>query len=278
MSAPERYVDLHLHSTHSDGADAPAEVAQRAAELGFAAIALTDHDSVTGLDEAREAAVAHGMEFMPGVEISANYGRFELHVLGLGISVQSEAIQTLLNRLKEGRSRRADLIIGKLNDLGIPITRKDVEARTANGTVGRLHLAQQLLDMGVTSGVQEGFDRFIGAGRKAYVPKKKLSCEQALAAIHEAGGLAVIAHPGVGRSTSRILPNLLRLPFDGIEVYHTRHRPEHVTEFARLAQEHGLLVTGGSDCHGRAKNQSPEMGKVRLPYAHFEHLKAALGQ
>ena len=249
---------------------------QRAAELGFAAIALTDHDAVSGLAEAAEAADKCNIEFLPGVEISAHYGRFEVHVVGLGIDPCFQPLCEEADRLKEGRALRADEMINKLNKMGIPIDREDVEARTADGTIGRMHLAQELMDMGITRTVQEGFDKYIKVGRRAYVPKMSLSCEKAVDLIHQAGGLAIIGHPGVGKTTRQILQHLLKLPFDGIEVHHTRHSGDHVAEFRRVARDHNLLISGGSDCHGSAKSQPPEMGKIRLPYKYFEQIKSAL--
>jgi hypothetical protein len=175
--------------------------------------------------------------------------------------------------LREARNRRAERIVGKLNAAGVPVTMETLLAR-AGGAVGRMHIAREVHALGHARTVQDAFDRYLNAGRRAYVPKARIDCAEALGLIHEAGGLAFVAHPGIG-TTRRLLPRLLELPFDGIEAYHCKHGPGHVAEFLELAESRGLLVSGGSDCHGAAKGE-PEMGKVRVPVAHYERIRERL--
>lgn len=248
---------------------------ERAAEAGFAAIAITDHDTVSAIAPATVAARRFGMELLPGTEISAQYGAHEIHVLGLGIAPANPRLTEALGQLVTGRRERAERIVEKLNGLGMPITVEAVVARAACGAVGRIHIAQEIHSMGFSPTVQGAFDKFIGKGKKAFVTKPAPACEEAIDLIHAAGGLAFLAHPCLGQ-TPKLLPHLLKLPFDGIEVYHSRHSPGQIEEYRRHAEAEDLLITGGSDCHGAAKNQPPEMGKVRLPYAHIERIKEAL--
>jgi len=278
MQPPDtKYVDLHLHTWYSDGTNPPSRVVERAAALGIAAIAVTDHDAVAGLDEARSAADRAGIEFLDGVEISAGADRLELHIVGLGIHPDDPALGAALRRLQQARSRRADKIIARLNELGVPVRRANIEARTANGVIGRLHIAQEVEALGFVKTVQGAFAQYIGAGRPAYVPKERLPCTEAIDVIHGAGGLAFLGHPGIGGIKNH-LEKLLRFPFDGIEAYHSKHSPGETEGFTLAARDHGLLVAGGSDCHGSAKKRKAEMGTVRMPYEYYRRVKETLAK
>lgn len=274
MNAPQAFVDLHLHSNRSDGSDPPVEVARRAAALGIAAIALTDHDTVAGNTACRVEAERLGVEFLDGVEISAGIRDKEFHILGLGVDPGSPELIATLRMVEENRVKRAHLIMKKLQALDIPIDPERVFAR-GEGASGRMHIAQELHEMGYADTVQAAFDTYIGGGKKAFIPKKTLSIEAAITGIHNAGGLAFLAHPGIG-NTKQWLPKLMAFAFDGVEAFHSKHTPGQVDEFITLAQENGLLVTGGSDCHGTA-GAGPEMGKVRMPYRYYEEIVARLG-
>lgn len=247
---------------------------QRATALGLSAIAITDHDTVEGVMEGMSAASAAGIAFLSGVEISGSFVGNEVHVVGLGVDVGHAHLLDALKMQIERRNRRAREIIEKLHALGIPVAHETVEARTAGGIVGRMHIAQEIHELGFSATVQDAFDRYIGAGGPAYVRKAAMSVAEAIDVIHAAGGLAFLAHPGIGR-TMRVLTRLMRLPFDGIEAYHCKHGPEQTKEFIRYARERGLLIAGGSDCHGQAK-MKPEMGTVLVPYEHFASIGEAL--
>ncbi len=271
-AADPRWVDLHLHTHYSDGADAPAAVAARAAELGASAIAITDHDTLAALPEAAAACASHGIEFLPGVEISSRAGSKELHILGLGVRPDDAPLIATLRRMAAARADRGRRMVERLAQLGVPVSWDDIAGR-AGGVVGRMHIAQAVVAAGHAQTIQDAFDKFIKAGRPAYVPRETLTPREAVDAIHAAGGLAFVAHPGVGDLESR-LESLLTEGFDGVEVFHSKHGPHHQQRFATLAAERGLLISGGSDCHGNVKGDGLLMGRVRVPYAVYEAIRA----
>ncbi len=272
--ADPRWVDLHLHTNYSDGADAPEAVAERAAGLGASAIAITDHDTLAGLREAAEACARRGVEFLPGVEISSHAGSKELHILGLGVDPESASLRSTLARMAEARSERGKQIVARLQRMDVPIAWEDVE-KLAGGVVGRMHIARTLVAKGVVPTIQDAFDKFLKAGRPAFMPRETLSPCEAVDTIHAAGGLAFVAHPGIGDLESR-LEALLPEGFDGIEVMHSRHAPPQQARFAALAAARGLMMTGGSDCHGGIKGDGLLMGKVRVPYRVYAAIRARL--
>lgn len=247
---------------------------QRAAEAGIAALAITDHDSVSGLPEAGKSARARGIAFLKGVELTCGFERLEVHVVGLGIAPESPHLRQLLDTLAKGRAERLGAILDKLESLGIAVPHENITARTADA-VGRMHIAQELHDAGHVRTVQEAFDRYIGRGKPAFVASARVPSHEAIEAIHAAEGLAFVAHPGLG-GIRKELPRLLTLPFDGIEAYHPQHKPGRVDEFIQLAKSNNLLVSGGSDCHGRAKGRRPLMGKMRVPMERYEGIRSAL--
>ena len=271
------WVDLHLHSRCSDGSDSPAEVVRRAAVMGMSGLALTDHDSVQGLEEAAAAAGQAGLGFLNGVEISAGHAGIEVHVVGLGVHPDCGFFRETIAGLAQGRTRRFLEMARKLQDAGLDVL-AFAEATVRDGEpCGRMNLAARLKEMGVTRSVQEGFDRFLKPGGAGYVPKPLVSVETAVEAVHAAEGLALVAHPGLSKGLLRILPELLKRPFDGIEAYHVSHSPARVDELLGLARERGLYVAGGSDCHGTIKGHRPEMGRVHVPLAAVRPLLERLG-
>ena len=247
----ERFVDLHMHSTASDGSVAPADVVAAAQRAGLSAIALTDHDTVDGVAEAQHAGELLGVRVVAGVELSAVDDGDEIHVLGLHLT-HPEHIASALDELKETRRERARTTVERLNALGIPVTLEAVFAAAGDGAVGRPHVAKALVAGGWARDFREAFDRWLGTGRPACVEKRTVTFEEAARLIHEAGGISVYAHPG-GDASRAVLEELASLGLDSVEVLHPSHTTDEIVRLAALTDELGLLPSGGSDWHGVAE-------------------------
>lgn len=247
--------DLHLHTTASDGTDSPSSLVSLAAEKGFEVLAITDHDTMSGVAEAREAGRRLGVRVISGVEISAG-GDTEVHVLGYAIREPDKLVQ-VLERMRTQRSQRMSQMVMKLNGLGIPVDLERVNGM-AKESVGRSHLARALVEDGVVRDVREAFQRYLAPGRPAYVEREKLTVRQAVQLIDSAGGIPVIAHPGQNHGDTFWLKErfaeLKEAGLRGVEVYHMAHSQQQAITFARMAKDLSLLVTGGSDYHGTIKN------------------------
>lgn len=250
-------IDLHLHTTHSDGSQTPAEVIRLAHEAGVSALAITDHDITTGLPEAIAAGQELGIEIIPGIEISSRHGESELHVLGYFIKWQDAQLNARLMTLRESRHRRNPKIIELLQAAGIDITYDEVRAVAGSDSVGRPHIARVLMDKKVVTTAKEAFDRFLAEGKAAYVPRDLPAPVDAIRWIKDAGGLAVLAHPTWVKTTEGTLTDLARQlkeqGLDGVEVHYSTHTPRQTRTYLSLAKQLGLLVTGGSDFHGMTK-------------------------
>lgn len=246
---PAAFVDLHSHSTASDGSCEPAEVVRAAVIAGLSAIALTDHDSVAGVPEATAEGERLGIRVIPGVELSAHDddGR-EIHLLGLHLATLGPLEQALVG-LRDVRRQRAEEIVRKLNELGVPLRMESVLEEAQGGALGRPHVARALISGGFVYSAREAFDRYLGNGRPACVDKARLAVVDAIRLVHEAEGLAVLAHPGPAGRRER-LEWFQRLGLDGVEVRHPGHVPEDETRLAALATELRLVPSGGSDWHG----------------------------
>lgn len=242
------FVDLQVHSTASDGALAPAAVVQAAADAQLFAIAITDHDTVDGLDEAAEAGQRLGVRIVPGVELSTHFDDDELHLLGLHLS-NREAMRDALADLRLQRVARAERIVATLNAHSIPITMQAVMQEAGDGAVGRPHIARAMLAGGWVREFREAFDKWIGWGRPAYMAKDKFDVADAIALVHKAGGLAVWAHPGDSATPTRIA-RLADMGMDAVEVLHPSHPPYLVQRLVEHTEKAGLLPSGGSDWHG----------------------------
>ena len=257
-----RFVDLHAHSTASDGSRAPADVVAAARAAGLAAIALTDHDTMAGVSEAIQAGQALGVRVVPGVELSAMEGEREVHVLGLHIE-HVEPIEDTLTVLRDRRVIRAQEMVQKLNELGIPVTFDAVLAQAGTGAIGRPHLARVLINEGWARDSRDAFDRYLGAGKPAFVPKHRLTVGDAIDLIHTGGGLAVLAHPGSeGRRDA--VQRYVALGLDGLEVRHPGHNSEDTARLGALVEFFGLVPSGGSDWHG-ASDGLRTLGVMRVP-------------
>lgn len=257
-----RCVDLHTHSTASDGARPPREVVRAARELKLEAIALTDHDTVDGLPDAMDEGRIQGVRVVPGVELSAVEDDSETHVLGLHVQ-QMHRLEAQLRNLRAMRLTRAERIVARLNELGVRVTLQDVLVQSGDGAVGRPHIARALVNEGWATDMRDAFDRYLGNGRAAFVPKDRLSIQEAIAMIHEAGGLAILAHPGQSGTRTRI-EALVELGLDGVEVRHPSHNGEDIARLSALVEHFGLVPSGGSDWHGSAEG-GRTLGMMRVP-------------
>lgn len=269
--------DLHLHSHYSDGSFPPAEVVRRAKAAGLAAVALTDHDTVDGLPEFFAAATAAGLTAIPGAELSVDEEDREIHLLGYLIRWEDVALRAALTRFAAERRVRAAAMLSRLQKMGVRIPMQAVERVAGKGTLGRPHVAAALVEAGVVGSVQEAFDRYLARGKPAYVPRTGFTAAEAIALVREAGGVPVLAHP-IRSGVLGEVPRLVAVGLMGLEAYHTGHDAADTLAVCRVAEEHGLLVTGGSDCHGEIKGQAPLLGRIRLPWEHLLRLYAAAGQ
>ncbi|MBV6521925.1 MAG: Phosphoribosyl 1,2-cyclic phosphate 1,2-diphosphodiesterase [Gemmatimonadaceae bacterium] len=278
MTRTERYADLQLHSSASDGSDAPGEVIRRAHALGFAAVALTDHDTLLGLPEARRTADALGVELIPACEISTlDADERQIDVLAYGVSTTDRRFENTLRSLRDGRFARAWGMVQKLNEFGYTVS-FDRVMEIAGGTenIGRPHVARAMVEAGVVPDVKSAFtEEFILDGGRCYVQRLKVSPEEAIVMIHDAGGVAVAAHPGRTRLSDEEIVGLVASGLDGIEAFYPQHDDAQTERFLGLAEQHRLLVTGGSDDHGDV-NEGRLMGTIRLPYAYVDALNVAM--
>lgn len=269
------YVDLHLHSHYSDGSDSPSRVVERAQALGIHAIALTDHDTIDGLPEARAAAEAAGIAFLNGVEVSCRFEDMGVHLLAYGFNPADAPLVGMLRELSSSRADRAVRILERLAEAGIQIHREELGELEEGGALTRMHIARILRERGYVRTVQGAFDQYLNPGRPAWIPSESVPVAEAIATVHNAGGLIFVAHPHLTRRLKRRMDALLEHPFDGIEAYHSSHSREGIRVLKLLAHERDLLVSGGSDCHGLAKGKT-EMGNVKTPLSYWDALQARL--
>jgi hypothetical protein len=266
-----KFADLHLHSHFSDGTFSPEELAAHGQRLGLAALALTDHDSVEGCARMTAACGAAGIEFVTGTELTAEHNDVELHLLGYFVDTQNEKLLVDLAKFQAVRQNRIREMAARLNALNIPLEAESVFALANCKSPGRPHVARALVKAGLCQSLDEAFARFLKKNRPAWVPKAKVSALEGIALIRQAGGLAVMAHPGLNR-TDDVIPALVDAGLDGIECFHTKHSTATARRYLGIADKFHLLVTGGSDCHGFSKGK-PLIGTVKLPYEYVEKLK-----
>ncbi len=276
-------VDLHLHTTASDGAMRPSEIVRYAKKKRLRAIAITDHDTIEGLEEGVSEGERIGFEVIPGIEISAEHSSGSMHLLGYFFDIRHPLLKERLVFLQNARAERNPKIVAKLNDLGIKVTYEDVVRASGGGQVGRPHFAQVLLDKGYVSSFQGAFDQFLKKGAPAYVDKFRFTPKEALHFINQAGGVGVLAHPNTLGTNGyadleRLILELMEYGLRGIEVYYPEHSSLAVAQYEALVERHGLLATGGTDYHGLEKDGleiGVGRGGMRLPYSLVEGLKAA---
>ena len=254
-------LDLHIHTTASDGSLTPTQVVQLARKKGFSLIAVTDHDTMGGVAEALEAGKKYNVDVVPGVEISSGV-TLEVHMLGYGMSPGHPVMKAMMEDMRAARVERMERIIENLQKMGVPITVEEVEA-VAGGAIGRPHIAQVLIAHGLVPDVRTAFREYIGVGAKAYVERRKMTSEQVVANIRDAGGVPVLAHGGLLRISevelNQWIDNMAKKGLMGLECYHNAHTPQMERLLRAAAERNGLLVTGGSDFHG-ASRPDVEMG------------------
>ena len=267
-----KFADLHLHTYFSDGTFSPEELVGHGHRLGFAALALTDHDSVEGCARMIAACEAAGIDFIPGTELTAEHNDTEIHLLGYYVDTQNDKFLSDIARFQSVRQDRIREMVARLNGLNVPLQVESVFALANCRSPGRPHVARALVKAGLVRSLDEAFERFLKKNRPAWVPKAKMSALEAIELIHQAGGLAVMAHPGLNR-TDDVIPVLVEAGLDGIECFHTKHSTNTSERYLEIADKYHLLITGGSDCHGFSKGK-PLIGTVKLPYEHVEKLKA----
>ncbi len=251
----ERLIDLHVHTTASDGTFKPSEVVRIASEAGLSAIAITDHDTVLGYQEAADAAAQYGIEVIPGIEISTRY-HGAVHILGYYVNPSSAGMTEVLDWIVQNRDNRNRKVCALMQADGLPVYYEEMKARFGD-VVGRPHFASVLVELGLAKNVQDAFARFVEKGQKYYLPRTFLPIEHSVEIITEAGGLPVLAHPYQYRLDEASLRNLIEHCMEyglvGIECFYTGYTDEQSAYLCKLAREYGLLQTGGSDFHGQNK-------------------------
>jgi predicted metal-dependent phosphoesterase TrpH len=266
------FADLHLHTYFSDGTYSPEELAAQAQRHSLGAVALTDHDTVEGCVPTASACAAAGIEFIPGTELTAEQGGHEIHILGYGMDLENPRLLAEIGKFQIVRQNRIREMVARLNQLNVPLQAETVFALANCRAPGRPHVARALVKAGLCGSLDEAFERFLKKNRPAWVPKFKMSADHAIALLHQAGAVAIMAHPGLNRC-DEVIPTMVDAGLDGIECFHTKHSTVTVERYLEIADRFRLLVTGGSDCHGSSKGK-PVMGTVKLPYQHVEKLKA----
>ncbi|MDH5298281.1 MAG: PHP domain-containing protein [Desulfobulbaceae bacterium] len=269
-------IDLHTHSTCSDGTLTPGEIIELAREKGLKAVALTDHDTTVGIDEALAKGTALGIEVLPGVEISASHGNQAMHLLGYGFRHHDPQLQDRLRVLQTARHDRNCRILANLNALGIPVEWSELPSTT--GQIGRPHIARLLTAKGIVKNMDKAFERFLRRGAAAYVHSYRMEADQAIAMISEAGGLAFLAHPASAdpklKAAGALLADLKAMGLAGLELQYPTHTPQTVATLRRLGESLGLLFSGGSDFHGDGRPQIPLGGRRHDPPVHYRLLTA----
>ena len=278
-------IDLHIHSTASDGSLTPDDIIDHAQKLNLAAIAITDHDSVDGSKEALQIDIPPSLHFLTGVEISAAHPPFfpgsgSFHILGYAIHLDNRDLNQALSKLQDARKNRNPEILKRLNKLGFRISLEEVNQEVGEGQLGRPHIAYAMLKKGFVASINEAFDKYLGNAGPAYVDKDRIECEQAISIIRAAGGVPVLAHPALlnienNQKLDALLQNLVKIGLAGIEVYYPGHSPQQIRQYTELAGKYGLLMSGGTDFHGSitpdTKMGSGD-GDLFVPYTLYKEL------
>lgn len=268
-----RLIDLHTHSTASDGRLSPRELIRLAKQSDVSVLAVTDHDTLEGLPAADAEAAQIGVQLVPGVEITAHVDDLEVHILGHFIDPNDTRLTEFLTSSRRDRIERVHRMIDKLWALGLPLDVDEVLSLATGSSVGRPHVAQAMIRRGYVASLREAFDRYLTSGKPGHVERSRIPAALAIQAIKRAGGVASLAHPG-DYGHDEVIPFLVSHGLDGLEVYHPEHDTESVFRYERIRLEYGLLTVGGSDYHGTEGLRSIGLGRPVLPEARFEQLLA----
>lgn len=265
------FADLHLHTSFSDGTYSPEMLASEGKRHNLAVLSLTDHDTMEGCERMAAACAQHGIEFIPGSELTAEQDDYELHLLGYYLDTNCAKLTKALAEFQTARQDRIREMVERINKVGVKLEAESV-FRIANcRSPGRPHVGRALVEAGICNSLDEAFERFLKKNRPGWVPKFRISAPDAIKLIHESGGVAVMAHPGLNRSDDMI-PELVEAGMDGIECFHTKHSTAVSEHYLMMAEQKKLLITGGSDCHGMNKGK-PLIGSIRLPYSNVVLLR-----
>lgn len=264
--------DLHVHTTASDGLLSPEEVIKWAVHKKLSAVAITDHDTIKGVQPAVDISRQYKIEVVPGIEFSSEHMDEEIHILGYYINYDKSWLKEKLDEMYQSRYTRAVKMIDKLNDIGVDITLEQVKRIAESGTIGRPHIARAMQEKGYIGNMKEAFKNYIGKGCPAYVERYRISCQEAIDIIKQLGGVPVLAHPGL-INNKECIDEILNMGIEGIEVYHTKHDDRTIRDTLKIVDNRKLLITGGSDCHGIFLNNEPILGNVWVDYKYVEILK-----
>lgn len=275
-----KYIDLHVHSTGSDGTYTPAELVLEAKKAGLSAMALTDHDSVSGINDALKAGETYGIEIIPGVELSTEYENTEIHVVGLFIDKTNRELQEQLHAFRDNRDNRNLKMIQRLREEGYEISAEEIYKQNPDSVIARPHIARYLVDTGQVKDMQTVFDKLIGDGCICYVDRFKITPMRAVELIHSAGGIAILAHPCLykipRRTLIEMLEKMIAAGLDGIEAIYSCNMGSDEKDYRELAEKYGLLISGGSDFHGTNKpyiHLGTGKGNLKIPYELLQKMK-----
>lgn len=263
-------VDLHIHSDHSDGRQSPRQIVDAGIKLGLKAISITDHDAISGYTAAADYAAERGIDLISGIELSASKTDDDIHILGYMVRPDHGRLLECLEKFRRIRDERGKKMLKRLSNIGLTVDYSDVLEAAGKAPIGRPHLAEAMVKRGLVSSYNQAFAKYLALGGPVYVPKAKLTPAEAVELIHEAGGLAVMAHPGLTRRDDMI-EELVAAGIDGIEIFHPTHRASDRKRYRQIGEKYGLLLTGGSDSHNR-KGRYGDIGDEKVPYEYYQKL------
>jgi predicted metal-dependent phosphoesterase TrpH len=274
---PGSGIDLHTHTTASDGLLSPAGLVELASQRGIAVLGVTDHDTLAGLGEASQAATEAGVELVPGVELSTTIPGPEIHILGYFVDPSDPSLRARLDELAQDRVHRIERVVAQLNEAGYAVRLDEIMAEAHGGSIGRPHVARALIELGAAADMNDAFARFLRRGTVGWAPRSPFAAEEAVGLLLEHGAVPVLAHPFSTGDPEGTVARLVPAGLRGLEVHYGSYDQVQQAELARIAADYGLLATGGSDYHGPRFREGRELGTVEVPRADWERLRDAAG-